>query len=270
MENILEGNIEPSSTEKKSYPSIGQAFGMIGVLILITIVVSLLMELVRKASDPGFNSLLNCLTYTLSMFLFLIFGVKMRRSRKFSWNRVSMPILLLCIPLILSLGILVEPLINAIPMPELIRKYFNSVITNDIYSFVMIAIAAPLLEELVFRGIVLDGLLKHYSPVKAIIWSAAIFGIAHLNPWQFLSAFSLGLVIGWLYWKTNSLIPGIAIHFINNSLSFLMMMVTGDSLITTQQFMGDGKAYYVVYGMCIPIFVGSLFLIQQRLKMKEV
>lgn len=44
-------------------------------------------------------------------------------------------------------------------------------------------IAAPVLEELIFRGMMLEGLLKKYSPVTSIIISSILFGVAHLNPW---------------------------------------------------------------------------------------
>ena len=273
MEQILDQNLEEKANQivspKNVYPSLGQAFGLIGILILVTIAVAIPVEFFKIQLSPKLQPALNGLTYVLSMFILLAFGIKMRKSIKFSWNKVSIPILLLTIPMILSLGIIIEPIINVIPMPDLIKEYFNSVLTKDIYTFLMISLAAPLLEELVFRGVVLQGFLKRYSPAKAIIWSAVIFGVAHLNPWQFLAAFPMGLVIGWIYWKTNSLIPGIFIHFINNASSFLMLLMTDDNFMTTHQIMGDGKAYYVFYGMCIPIFIGSLFLIQQKLKLKE-
>lgn len=273
MEQIPDQNLEDKPNQlfriKNEYPSIGQAFALIGVFILITFVIAIPSELIKKQLNSDFQPVLNLIAYALSMVILLAFGIKMRRSFKFPWNKVSFPILVLTIPMILSLGILIEPLINAIPMPDLFKAYFNSVLTKDVYTFLMIAVAAPLLEELVFRGIVLQGFLKRYSPAQAIIWSAVIFGVAHLNPWQFLAAFSMGLVIGWVYWKTNSILPGMLIHFINNASSFLMLLFTSDNFTTTQQLMGDGKAYYVFYGMCIPIFIGSLFLIQQRLKIKE-
>jgi len=269
FDNKVEETAEHIHGNKKAYPSVGQAFALIGVYVLITVAVALPIELIKRLVDPAYTSLLNVLTYALSMFLLLFFGIRMRKSIKFSWKWVSLPILLLSIPLILSLSVLMEPLVDLIPMPQLIKDYFNSIIINDIYSFLMIAILAPFIEELIFRGIVLNGFLKRYSPTKAIILSALIFGVAHLNPWQFPGAFILGLIMGWLYWKTNSLIPGMVLHFLNNSLSFLMMMMTHDNFITTQQLMGGGKAYYILYGMCVPIFVGSVFLIQLRLKMRE-
>ena len=48
--------------------------------------------------------------------------------------------------------------------------------------FIALVIAAPILEELIFRGIMLDGLLRIYSPTKAVIVSSLLFGLIHLNP----------------------------------------------------------------------------------------
>ena len=274
MDQILDNNLEekPEHTyfKKKEYPGIGQAFGLIGVLLLISLIIAFPLDFLKNAVGENYKSVINGIAYVFSMTVLLAFALKMRKSSKFQWKMVSLQILLLSIPLVVSLGILLEPIINAIPMPDMIKDVINKAITNDVYSFLTIAIAAPLLEEIIFRGIILQGFLKRYSPTKAIIWSAVMFGIFHMNPWQFLSAFSVGMVIGWLYYKTDSLIPGIFIHFINNALAFLMLMTTGDNFKTTQQLMGGGKSYYIFYSMCIPILIGSLFLIHQRLKMKEV
>ncbi len=269
LDDKLEGNNAQSFPQKKGYPGIGQAFALIGILLLITIVIAIPARLIQKNIDKSFTSIINGATYIISMVALLAFAIKMRGSARFSWKKVAPQVYILALPLVISLSVLMEPLINAIPMPNWIKELFNQFLTNDIYSYITIAIAAPLLEEIIFRGIILSGFLKRYSPVTAVIMSAVIFGIFHLNPWQFIPAFVIGLVIGWLYWKTNSIIPGIVIHFINNSLAFAMMAFTGDNFITTQQLMGGGKSYYIFYGMCIPIFLASLFLIRQRLTIKE-
>ncbi len=46
------------------------------------------------------------------------------------------------------------------------------------------------------------------------------------------------------------------------------MIYSGESMITVQQLMGDGKLYYILYGVCIPIFISSLIMISKRLKAK--
>jgi len=108
-------------------------------------------------------------------------------------------------------------LTSLIPMPESFAQLMSELIDGGPLIFIMVAIMAPLLEEFIFRGVLLDSFLKRSSPATAIIVSAVIFGLAHLNPWQFIVAFNMGLVAGWLYYRTRSILPGIAIHFINNA-----------------------------------------------------
>jgi len=269
MENKIAEKPNDIQPVKKEYPNLGQAFGLIGILILIMFSVFIILGLLSSLINYQNKQVINGISYVLSMLAILGIGIGFRRSFKFQLKKVQVPILLLTIPMIICLDIIVEPIINIIPMSDFFRNMFNDYITNDLNTFLMIGIAAPLLEELVFRGIILNGFLKQYSPWKSILWSAAIFGIAHLNPWQFIAAFSIGIVIGWLYWKTNSLLPGILVHFTSNTSSFIMLWFTSDNFVTIQQLMGGGKSYYLLYGMCIPIFLGTLFLISQRIKMKE-
>jgi membrane protease YdiL (CAAX protease family) len=59
---------------------------------------------------------------------------------------------------------------------------------------------------LIYRGIVLEGLLKKYSPIFAILFSAFLFAIAHLNPWQFVVGMVMGIFNGWIYFKVRNLL----------------------------------------------------------------
>jgi membrane protease YdiL (CAAX protease family) len=110
-----------------------------------------------------------------------------------------------------------------IPVPDFLADAFE--IEVDIFSFLTIAVSAPILEELIFTGIILCGLLKRYSPIKSVLIYSLLFGIVHLNPWQFFTAFSLGLFMGWVYYKTRSLSLSIIIHFVNNFTIFLVQFI---------------------------------------------
>lgn len=90
--------------------------------------------------------------------------------------------------------------------------------------FFWVAITAPIIEEILHRGIILRGFLRHYSPKTAIFLSAFVFAIIHLNPWQFPAALILGLVFGWWFYKTRSLISCIVAHMFNNALPYLLML----------------------------------------------
>jgi len=81
-------------------------------------------------------------------------------------------------------------------------------------------IFAPIGEEICFRGIILGGLLKtQCRPWIAILVSAIIFASFHGFGANFVTAMLFGILAGWLYWRTGSIIPGIIIHITNNSLT---------------------------------------------------
>lgn len=73
-------------------------------------------------------------------------------------------------------------------------------------------VLAPVLEEMLFRGLILRGLLTRYPPSVAIIHSAALFGLAHLNIYQFTVGFSTGLLLGLAWQRTRSLWPCMLLH----------------------------------------------------------
>ncbi|WP_226163213.1 CPBP family intramembrane glutamic endopeptidase, partial [Hymenobacter terricola] len=79
---------------------------------------------------------------------------------------------------------------------------------------------APVFEELLFRGVILQGLLRSQRPWVAIGQSALLFGIMHFNPAQSLNALFIGLLFGWLYYRTRSLWLCIASHCLFNALAF--------------------------------------------------
>ena len=81
-------------------------------------------------------------------------------------------------------------------------------------------IFGPIIEEICFRGLVLGALLKtRCSPWVAILISAVAFGLVHGLWAPFVTATLFGLLAGWLYWRTGSIIPGLIIHIANNSLT---------------------------------------------------
>jgi hypothetical protein len=92
-------------------------------------------------------------------------------------------------------------------------------------SFLTVAILAPIFEEWLCRGMVLRGLLKKMKPVWAIVISAVFFAVIHGNPWQAVNAFILGLVMGFVYYKTGSLLLTMLIHFVNNGTAVVLSNV---------------------------------------------
>ena len=74
-----------------------------------------------------------------------------------------------------------------------------------------------------FRGAILRALLDtRMSRWVAIAISAAIFALAHFNPAQMPHALCMGLLLGWMYERTMSIIPGIMLHWVNNTVAFVV------------------------------------------------
>ena len=93
-------------------------------------------------------------------------------------------------------------------------------LSRNVVGVIGLAFFGPLLEEVLFRGAI-QGLLMRYfgHPWPAIIVAALVFGIFHLNPVQIVYATLLGIVLGWIYYRTGSLLSVIVGHVLNNSLA---------------------------------------------------
>ncbi|WP_408890142.1 CPBP family intramembrane glutamic endopeptidase [Myxococcus faecalis] len=90
-----------------------------------------------------------------------------------------------------------------------------------------VTVAAPICEELFFRGVFQRGLTppSPRSPTTALVISAVVFSAFHLDPVGFVARVELGLLFGWLYLRTGSLWPGIAAHAANNLVSSAAFLV---------------------------------------------
>lgn len=179
---------------------------------------------------------------------------------------VSKKVILLCIPLLLSAQFIAGILNEALDLTDTNQELFISM-SHNIFGVISIAIAVPILEELLFRGAIEGHLLrKGWSPKWAIIISALIFGLIHGNPAQIPFAFLIGLLFGWLYYRTGSLIPGIAGHIINNSFgAWTMFTATKEELSqTTMETLGT-TATYILLLLAIVIFTGIYFYLNKYL-----
>ncbi len=178
--------------------------------------------------------------YLLAMGVPFLIVHSIRRKRtgikKYDFSLSSIKIMaLVSISAIAIQAGIISPIVSALPMPESIQKLFIEFAKqNGVFSFISVVIAAPILEELIFRGIILNGLLKRYSPVKSIILSSILFGLVHLNPWQFIGALIIGVFSGWVYYKTKKLSLSILIHFANNLLAFVGMYFTDAEAMMTE------------------------------------
>ena len=129
-------------------------------------------------------------------------------------------------------------------------------------SFLTVAIFAPIFEEWLCRGMVLRGLLTKMKPVWAIVISALFFAVIHANPWQALNAFLIGLMMGYVYYKTGSLLLTMIIHFVNNATSVIVSHI--DSMqdyadVTSWMEVMDKSTYTILFAVSCVILAACLW-----------
>ena len=110
-------------------------------------------------------------------------------------------------------------------LPDLANSYqetMESLLENDLTMILLVVLVAPLLEELIFRFVILS-LGQRFMPFTgANILQAALFGIYHMNPVQGIYAFILGYIIGLFRKYTGSVIPCICFHVVFNICGLLV------------------------------------------------
>lgn len=89
----------------------------------------------------------------------------------------------------------------------------------------IVALVAPIVEEIFFRGFLYGGLRGRIGVVGAMLASSVFFTALHFTLELFLPIFVLGLFLAWLYEYTGSLYPGILLHAANNALALIAFLV---------------------------------------------
>lgn len=106
---------------------------------------------------------------------------------------------------------------DATEMSILSRDKINS--RPDAFVFIYMVIAVPVFEELFFRGFILGGLLKRYSPIISIGISSLLFATIHIS---LIGPFLFAIFSGWIYYRTRNLLYSIIMHAVLNFLAFSM------------------------------------------------
>jgi uncharacterized protein len=219
-----------------NYPKIKNAILLCLLLAGIQIAAGLVFGVIIGLLGIGIDSLIygigiiiiNLLSFGLVIFL----GYKKTHKKfneVFKFNNVSLNYWLSIIVFMFGFVIVSSEIDNVLnfflPMPSFFQDLFETIIVNKyiVVSVLFVGIIPAFVEEMLFRGIILNGFRENYSIRKAIILSSLFFGIIHLNPWQFVTAFIIGIVSAWICIKTESIILSIYIHLFNNMVTVLAM-----------------------------------------------
>lgn len=151
-------------------------------------------------------------------------GIKSLNSR---WFLIAVTISLLAIPITGLITLLVLQVFNLPFENPQLDFFLPQGISFPAILMVIVfgGITVPFAEELFFRGVLYRWLRKHWSLWPSIILSALIFGVIHLDIAVGLTAFVLGIVLAWVYERSQNLWTPFLIHALNNSLRLLLLYI---------------------------------------------
>ncbi|MCC8187146.1 MAG: CPBP family intramembrane metalloprotease [Bacteroides sp.] len=231
------------------------------VAAMISIVISIPFYGIDLEASQTFTLVTALLLGMVGMMIYLYRSGEIPTCKN-TWSPVSFLYMVLSLVAGLCGMVLVDFVTSGLSwLPNWMENTFDQVLSTGL-GVLGVALFGPVLEELLFRGAVTRILLQRYSPAKAILFSALIFGIFHINPAQIAGATLIGLFLAWIYYRTESLVPCILIHVLNNSLA-----VGADRRFPEVETLADlmqPSAYYVLISASIVIFALCLFAMNRQ------
>lgn len=263
------------------YPTILQAIHLLILYLFIQTLVDFPLALIDyyKGTDYLYNPVKKILLNVGSTLFILLYGI--RRSKvhvkeifplKFFNPLIILP-LAAFFPgahnLLEEVNVSLEKLL---PAPPWFWELFSKIFDSDFGwwgAFFRVAVIAPIVEELIFRGIILNGLRKNYRATTAVFISALLFSLFHLNPWQMPATFVLGLLLGWIMIRTRNILLAIIGHSMNNLL--VLLTVTYWKQINSHPFfLLNAWEQYLISGMLVVLSILLMYLTTLWPKQKKL
>ena len=182
----------------------------------------------------------------ISMLLFIHFAGYYRMSRGLL-RSVEPRTLLISTLLVFFSMFAINIFVKWFPLEDNLSDVFNGLSHNPL-GILGLAVLAPVLEEVLFRGAIQGALMRFYGrPWPAIITAALVFGIFHWNPVQVVCATLLGTVFGWIYYRTGSLLSVIVGHVLNNTFAVMTTISMNNSGEETAASGSTGIIGFIVF-----------------------
>ena len=250
--------------------------GFIVIQLLMGFIVTTLWKLITKSEDMT-TALIITSTVASGVVTIAIFLVARWAEVSPRWLRTR-PWLVLTWSVIAALGALIPStwLQEQMPeLPNLMENEFDMILSNR-WGYLAIGLLAPLSEEIVLRGAVLRSLLskplfanrsERVNVWTAISISALFFALIHMNPAQMPHAFVIGLLLGWMYWRTGSILPGVAYHWANNSMAYIIYNIyPNPDIKLVDIFKGSQQHVLMALGFSLLILVPAIYQLHLWMK----
>lgn len=197
--------------------------------------------------------------YPLSMglaLLLLLLYIRWRGGRgvvaRFSGRGFDPSVVLCGLVCLLAAQVVLEPL------SELLPEVSNEGVGRGFWACVTAVVFAPIFEELICRGAVLESMRRRYSKIASVVVSALFFALIHVEPSVMVQAFVAGLIFGTIYLRTSSIFAPIILHALNNTIAFDLIALEVED-ISYRDLLGGGSLYWIIYAVSVVVCV--LFIV---------
>ena len=251
----------------------------IAIQLIVGFIVTLVWQLITKSEDKTTGMLITT-TVATGVVTIVIFLLTRWAEVSPNWIRTR-PWLVLIWSVIAAMGALIPSAWLQEQMPELpnfVENEFDMILTNR-WGYLAIGLLAPLSEEIVLRGAVLRSLLskplfanrsERFNIWTAISISALFFALIHFNPAQMPHAFVIGLLLGWMYWRTGSILPGVAYHWANNSIAYIIYNINPDpDMKLIDVFKGSELHVLMAVGFSMLILLPAIYQLHLWMRRAE-
>lgn len=254
----------PSRT-REGLPTPSMSLSLFALVLILGFYSSLWM-----ASRPSLGSLF--IVQAIGVWLptlLLVRWSQLEPGRALAFSLPSSRVILPTVMIALTLWVGVTDLtMKWFPPPEDFVKQMEKVFllresSTPIWMYVLVLAVVPAIgEELAFRGVIMRGFMR-YGAWPAIIISAVFFGVAHGSMYRFLPTFLMGLALGWVVWRTRSLVAGMIIHGCHNALALVVAKSSGlgEALFSGEAF----SRPFVLSATCVTLLgVGWLWWVTRE------
>lgn len=251
------------------YPTWSDMLALLGVFVAATVLCNMLgVLLVRTGSvSEGFSAFV---CYGVQFAVTILYALWVRRHRtargtkllRFGVRRVDPAIVLWGLVMTIATSLVVEPLVDW--MPEGMLELLNRQMGLGGWMMLTSIVLAPFWRKF-FPGYRAGLADRKARPAAGHFDRGLRFRNRAYHTAAGNQCFFVGIVLGFIYYRSGSLVPVILIHMINNAISYFSWVLSGERIVSTRQMIGNDTIYYIVYALACAVFVVALITIVRTL-----
>ena len=267
--------LQSEGPQAQKYPTWSDLLALLGIFIVALVVAAFTVNILERSGSAS-HGFAVFISYVIQFLIVVLFAVVQKRMRapderpvfRFSFKKVNPAITLWGLIIVFATSLVIEPIVDF--FPDAYIENISRLMGSGGWMMLTMLVMAPVLEEMLFRGIIQESLTRKFGAFRGILVSSAVFGIIHINPPQAVNAFFIGIMLGYIYYMTRSLVPVIFIHAVNNAIAYFSWMMNGEKMVSTAEMLPSRTAYYILYAVACVIFVIAFVSIYKAIKKQSV